>query len=189
MVTAREQIQQARQQLQIRRKQIKRTTLAGLTAAQVRRQTRAGIIQRKLQARQLETAKGKVLEQLKPFEKQIKLAESEQKRVASQIAEQNKLRQDLEVAKKFAGKPQFFQYLTKSQREIAVNQTERIRAQKQLSKTFKAFEAANLKPIVVNGKITGFEDLVGLKSIPIESVGSISLPQLQALERDRKSVV
>lgn len=78
---ARTQLAAQRQALQQRQQQIKETKLKALTRAEVAKQTRESIIQRKQQERTLEAQKRQALETLKPVEKQFEATEKEIKRV------------------------------------------------------------------------------------------------------------
>ena len=156
-------IQEARKQLEQRIKQVQEAKLPTQTRAELAGRTRAGLALRQVQASRLAQARLKQLKKLKPVEVQI--AREERK-----LKEFESLQSEIRDAKKAAEAgvvPLGFGKRVRKFFNIFISQ---ITQQAKFLRTVKELKSAGLEPIFVDGKITGFEDLIGKRSITLPAL-------------------
>lgn len=166
-------IQQTQQQLQQRRTQLEQAQQKiqaqelQLTQQQLRT---LPLIQRQKAIQQFEQAKQKSLGQVeRAFEEQEKYETQLQKAQAereAQVAAIAAHQHDITVGRKFAGKPEFWQHLTKRQRKYAEYKAARLKAHSQLITQSQALKEVGLT----------------FRELSPETLAGLELPALKKLE-------
>jgi len=160
--------------IEAKRQEIDAARLKGLTAAQKRRQTQQGLVERRVAGRGLEQQKQQAREQLKPltyeldlFGKRIEEAKAEKARIEAERAAIAAQQRDIALVRKFVAEGKSTVGLTKSQKKIYREFKEPVEAKRQQQE----FE---LRKAGLNVKL---EDL---KS---DMLKGLSLPALEKLQK------
>lgn len=163
---ARQQLEQQKATLRQRITQIERTELPKLTPEQLRGRTRADILVRQKEQRQITDIREQELQKAKQFERQLSGSESQIRRAEETLRKQSVLQQDIKSAFEAFDRGS----LKPGANKRVVSIFDQIQSSAGAQKVLKDLERQGIKPVFVGGEAVGFEDVLTLQSIEIPPI-------------------